>query len=340
MTLGRPAPIAITSGEPAGIGPELTARLLPRLLADTTIRYLYIGPAEQLAEMAGDFPLVPVFAPAEAAEVPVGSLAVYDLPPAAPVRPGTPDPANAKGVIEAIRLGAEWAQAGAVSALVTNPIQKAALKAVGFAHQGHTDYLAALAGLTDADVVMVLAAETLKVACVTHHLPLREVAGRLDTDTIVGMARILSERFPAIFGGDAPRIAVAGLNPHAGEAGNLGAEDADIIAPAIAAMGEAGIAAFGPCPADSLFTPEARAGYDVALCMYHDQALIPVKALGGRRVVNVTLGLPYVRTSPGHGTALDIAGLGKADPIGLEAALDLAVSAARRRLSENPGRHG
>jgi 4-hydroxythreonine-4-phosphate dehydrogenase len=245
---------------------------------------------------------------------------------------GHPDPANAPAVIAAIRTGAALVGAGRAAALVTNPIQKETLYAAGFGHPGHTEFLAELAG--GAEVAMMLACPELRVVPVTVHLALRDAVGALSTDKIVAAGRIAAAALARDFGVSRPRLAVAALNPHAGERGALGREEIEIIAPAVAALRAAGIDAEGPAPADTLFHPAARRRYDAVLCMYHDQALIPLKTIDFTQGVNVTLGLPFIRTSPDHGTALDIAGSGKADPASLIAALKLAGEMARRRAAQ------
>jgi 4-hydroxythreonine-4-phosphate dehydrogenase len=224
---------------------------------------------------------------------------------------------------------------GGASAIVTNPIQKASLYKAGFQHPGHTEFLEFLAG-QGAHAVMLLAVPGLRVVPVTVHTPLSRVPKALGTELIVRTGRITAEALRRDFGVAAPRLAVAGLNPHAGEDGAIGREEIEIIGPAIEALRHDGIAVSGPRPADTLFHREARAGYDAALCMYHDQALIPLKTINFHEGVNVTIGLPFVRTSPDHGTALDIAGSGRADPRSLIAALVLArrIARARRRAGQ------
>ena len=222
------------------------------------------------------------------------------------------------------------ARAGRAAGVVTNPIQKNVLTAAGFPHPGHTEFLGALAG-TGVPPVMMLASPDLRVVPVTVHEPLRAAIARLTTDMIVATARIAHAALIADFGIAAPRLAVAGLNPHAGEDGTLGTEDRDIVAPAVAALRDLGIAARGPVPPDTMFTAHARPTYDAAICLYHDQALIPIKTLDMAGGVNVTLGLSIVRTSPDHGTALDIAGRGLADPSSLVAALRMAAVIAGNR---------
>jgi 4-hydroxythreonine-4-phosphate dehydrogenase len=248
--------------------------------------------------------------------------------------PGRPDTANAAAVIAAVEHAVRCALDGEAAGVVTNPIQKAVLTAAGFRHPGHTEFLAALCG--GVQPVMLLAAPGLRTVPVTIHESLRAALSRLDTGLIVGVARTAAEGLRRDFGIAHPRLVVAGVNPHAGEAGTMGTEDRDVVAPAVVALRAAGIDARGPLPADTLFTPSARAGYDCAICMYHDQALIPVKTLDMAGGVNVTLGLPIVRTSPDHGTALDIAGQGRADTSSLIAAIRLAGDIARHRARSAP----
>jgi 4-hydroxythreonine-4-phosphate dehydrogenase len=248
-----------------------------------------------------------------------------------PPVPGRPDPANAPAVVAAIDEAVALAKAGRVAGVVTNPIQKAALYAAGFAHPGHTEYLAELAGTAGVPPVMLLACPQLRVVPVTVHEPLARAIARLTPGMIVQAATATAAALRRDFGIAEPRLAVAGLNPHAGEDGTLGTEDRDIVAPAVATLRAMGIEARGPLPPDTMFTAHARPGYDAAICLYHDQALIPIKTLDMAGGVNVTLGLSIVRTSPDHGTALDIAGTGRADPSSLVAALRLATEIARNR---------
>ena len=261
--------------------------------------------------------------------------------------PGRPDPADAPLVIGAIDAAVAEVRAGRAAAVVTNPINKDALYRAGFRHPGHTEYLAELAG-TGASAVMMLAGPELRVVPVTIHLALRQAIEQLSGAAIVHAGRVTHEALIRDFGVARPVIAVAGLNPHAGEAGALGREDIDIIAPAIAELRAAGIDARGPLAADTMFHAAARRGYDAALCMYHDQALIPVKTIDFDGAVNVTLGLPFIRTSPDHGTAFDIAGQRGRPPDSLIAALRLAARMAahggaarwRARLSLRGGDGG
>ncbi|WBV45411.1 4-hydroxythreonine-4-phosphate dehydrogenase PdxA [Pseudoroseomonas cervicalis] len=318
-------PLILTMGEPSGIGGEIAAAAW-RALRGTGPCFLYLGDPSLL----GDTPWRAVDRPEQAAEAFATALPVLPLRLAAPARPGQPDPRNAAAVIEAIRQGVARVQAGQGSALVTNPIQKSVLTAAGFRHPGHTEFLAELAP-GGGPPVMLLAAAGLRTVPVTIHQSLRSAIEDLTPELILRIARATAEGLRRDFGIAAPRLALCGLNPHAGEDGTMGHEDRDIIAPAIATLRAEGIDARGPYPSDTLFTPQARQGYDVALGMYHDQALIPVKTLDMAGGVNVTLGLSIIRTSPDHGTALDIAGQRRADPGSLVAALRLAAELATHR---------
>jgi 4-hydroxythreonine-4-phosphate dehydrogenase len=326
------APLAVTMGEPAGIGGELSLKAWsmrqrgarPFFVLDDAVRLA------ALADKLGlDVPVRQIARPADACAVFETALPVLSVRLRGPVRAGHPDPTNAPATLEAIERGARLALAGEIAGMVTNPIQKKTLQDAGFQHPGHTEYLAELAG--GVDVAMMLACPELRVVPVTIHLSLAEAVRTLDSVKIVRAGRIAAAGLKALFGIDRPRLAVAGLNPHAGEQGSMGDEEARVIAPAIEVLKRDGIDACGPTPADTLFHAAARATYDAALCMYHDQALIPIKTVDFAGGVNVTLGLPFVRTSPDHGTALDIAGTGRADPASLIAALRMADDMARRR---------
>ncbi len=306
-------------GDPAGIGPEITRAAWDALRGT--------GPAFALV---GDPRLgTPVASAAEAVECFPHALPVLPVELVAPPHPGRPDLRNAAAVIESIERAVRLAFAGEAGGVVTNPISKATLYGAGFAYPGHTEFLGALTGCPNP--VMMLANKDLRVVPVTVHVALRRALDSLTTDAIVAAARTTTAALREQFGIASPRLAVAGLNPHASEGGAMGDEEARLIAPAIEVLRAAGIAASGPWPPDTMFTPAARAGYDAAICMYHDQALIPLKTLDMASGVNVTLGLPIVRTSPDHGTAFDIAGAGRADPASLIAAIRLAGELAARR---------
>jgi 4-hydroxythreonine-4-phosphate dehydrogenase len=315
-------------GEPAGIAAEITARAWAAR-RQTGQPFLLVGDARYLQPGC---PVQRIDHPAQAAAIFPDALPVLHRPLAVPPVAGQPDARNAPAVIAAIEAAVALALAGQVGGIVTNPIQKAVLTGAGFRHPGHTEFLAELAP-GGGPPVMLLAAAGLRTVPVTIHQSLRSAIDTLSTDLILRIARATAAGLRRDFGITAPRLALAGLNPHAGEAGTMGLEDRDIIAPAIAILRREGIDASGPYPADTLFTPHARARYDVALCMYHDQALIPVKTLDMAGGVNVTLGLSIVRTSPDHGTALDIAGRDIADPGSLIAALDLAATMTAHRLA-------
>jgi 4-hydroxythreonine-4-phosphate dehydrogenase len=327
-----PLPLAVTMGEPAGIGGELSLKAW--LARGQGIRpFFAIDDPARLAALAGKLgaavPVREIAAPAEAAAVFATALPVLRVQLKAPVRPGHPDTANAAPTIAAIERATRLAQAGEIAGFATNPIQKKTLQDAGFRHPGHTEFLAELAGGTD--VAMMLACPELRVVPVTIHLSLADAVHALTPELIVRAGRIAAAGLTSLFGIARPRLVVAALNPHAGEQGAMGDEETRIIAPAIETLRGEGIDVRGPLPADTLFHPAARATYDAALCMYHDQALIPIKTIDFSGGVNVTLGLPFVRTSPDHGTALDIAGSGRADPASLIAALAMADDMARRR---------
>lgn len=321
-------PIALTCGEPAGIGPEIAVKA--RLALGDAAPFFWIGDPRHLPE-GSDW--TGIASPADAVSVPKGCLPVlpHDFP--APARPGRPAPENAAPVLAVISRAVDLVMRGEASALCTAPIHKKALKdGAGFAFPGHTEYLAHLAGV--GRVVMMLACEALRVVPVTIHIPLAEVPGTLTATLLEETIRITSAGLRQDFGYARPRLAVAGLNPHAGEGGTMGQEDIDLIAPVLARLREEGMEIAGPLPADTMFHAEARALYDAAIAMYHDQALIPIKTLDFAGGVNLTLGLPFIRTSPDHGTAFDIAGRGIAGATSLVAALSLAWSMAEKRVRQ------
>ncbi len=322
--------LALTLGEPAGIGPDITlAAWRRRGELDLPCFYLLADPQfvqRRARQLALDLPIA-VVEPAGAAAAFASALPVVDIGVVVTAEPGHPDATSAPAAIAAIRRAVSDVAHGAAAALVTNPVAKNVLYRSGFAEPGHTEYLAKLAEDfgPPAHPVMMLWSPELAVVPVTIHLPLREVVERLTTELVVQTGRIVAADLRGRFGIAQPRLAVAGLNPHAGEDGALGDEDLHIVAPAVERLRAEGIAARGPLPADTLFHAAARASYDAALAMYHDQALIPIKTLAFDHAVNVTLGLPFVRTSPDHGTAFDIAGTGCANPASLVAALKLAA---------------
>ncbi len=329
------APLALTMGEPAGVGGELTLKAWLALRL-TGPRFVALDDPARLGALATalglDVPIRIVADTAQADAIFADALPVLAVPLAVASHAGKPDPANAPATIASIDRAIELARSGDASAVVTNPIQKSNLYAAGFAYPGHTEYLAAKAG--NVPVAMLLACPELRVVPVTIHMALTQAISELTSASIVETALLTARCLARDFGIAKPRLAIAGLNPHAGEAGAMGSEDAAIVAPAVASLQAAGIDAVGPLPPDTMFGARARAGYDVAICMYHDQALIPLKTLDVDGGVNVTLGLPFVRTSPDHGTALDIAGQGSAHPGSLIAALRLAHELAQHRAAE------
>jgi 4-hydroxythreonine-4-phosphate dehydrogenase len=320
-------PLALTMGEPAGVGAEIAQKAWKALSAEAGARpFLLIDDATRITAV----PVVRIEAPEQAAAAFRSALPVLHRPLPRPATPGRPDPITAPAVIAAIEEAVALAKAGRVAGVVTNPIQKASLTTAGFPYPGHTEFLAELSG-TGRRPVMMLASPLLRVVPVTIHLSLARAIAALTTGLIVETAETAAEALTKDFGIAVPRLALSGLNPHAGEDGTMGMEDRDIIAPAVAELNRRGITARGPLPADTMFTPRARATYDLALGMTHDQALIPIKTLDMDGGVNVTLGLSIIRTSPDHGTALDIAGRGLADPGSLIAALRLASEMAAAR---------
>jgi len=328
-----PKPLALTLGEPAGIGPDITLQAWQRRDAFALPAFYLLGDPALLAARAGllglDVPIAEV-QPEQAASRFADALPVAPTGDRATALPGRPDASSAKCVIASIRQAVADVSAGRASAVVTNPLAKSVLYRAGFRHPGHTEFLAELA-TREGQVpqpVMMLWSPVLAVVPVTIHVPLREAIEQLSSPLITSTARIVASSLRRHFGLARPRIAVSGLNPHAGEYGTIGTEDDHIIAPAIATLRNEGLDVRGPLPADTMFHAAARASYDCALCMYHDQALIPIKTLAFDEGVNVTLGLPFIRTSPDHGTAFDIAGSGRADPGSLIAALKLAARMA------------
>ncbi len=324
---GDATPLAMTMGDPAGIGPELALAAW----RDQTpgARFVVFAPPSVLAaaaKRAGFAVRIIETDPAGAGVAFSKGLPVIPLINAVQDAPGRPSATNAAATVELIERAVEAVHQGHARAVVTNPIAKATLYEVGFKYPGHTEYLGALAKAWGAPAfpVMMIWSEALKVVPVTIHIPLAEAPKTLTAELIIETARVVDRDLRARFGVPRPRLAVAGLNPHAGESGAMGREEITIIGPAVEALKAEGIDVIGPLSADTMFHQKARARYDVALTMYHDQGLIPVKTLAFDEGVNVTLGLPFVRTSPDHGTAFDIAGKGLANPASLIAALKLA----------------
>jgi len=329
-------PLALTMGEPSGISGEIVIKAWKAEDGGPVPPFVYIGDPSWLRaeahQLHSHVHVIEVSSPAEA--ITRFSDGIPVLTEHLPERPqyGKPSAANASAVVASIRRAVEMTREGSCSAVVTGPIHKAALYGAGFGFPGHTEFLAELTGSTSP--VMMLSIEGLRVVPVTVHLPLAAAIASLSAARIASTTAILARALRDDFGIEQPRIAIAALNPHAGESGTLGREEIEIIQPAIAELQAAGLQVIGPLPADTLFHAAARAGFDAVVCMYHDQALIPLKTLDFHRGVNTTLGLPIVRTSPDHGTALDIAGKGLADPSSLLAAMRLADRMARTRAGE------
>jgi len=326
MTISKNTlPLAITAGEPAGIGPTLVAKLWQKRKELDLPPFLFVGPKDIFQQHGLDIPVTCIKQPdTKTASIFKTSLPVIDLPLDGPITLGEINPRHASMVIQSIKTATALALKGDVAGIVTNPIQKASLYAEGFSFQGHTDFLAHLAGLAPTDTIMMLMAENLRVVPVTIHIPLKNVASTLTSDAIVKATVTTAIDLRNRFGITNPRFAIAGLNPHAGESGTIGLEEGTHIIPAIRTLQDMGISVTGPHPADTLFHAEARENYDAVIAMYHDQALIPIKTLDFYGGVNVTLGLNFIRTSPDHGTALNKVKTGNARPDSLLAAIRCA----------------
>ncbi|MEO1039480.1 MAG: 4-hydroxythreonine-4-phosphate dehydrogenase PdxA [Pseudomonadota bacterium] len=341
---GRPL-IALTMGDPAGIGPEITLKAWAALRTSGApmLAYATLSVLADAARAARAPTPIAVSSPEEARRIGPDALPVIDIPSANPAEAGQPDPAHAPDVIQSITQAVTAALGGEVDAVVTNPISKSVLYQAGFPFAGHTEFIAELCKPVPAPEprgpVMMLAAPAsqtrpgLRAALVTIHQPLREAIADVTTARIISTAHIVDAALRRDFGVEEPRLAVAGLNPHAGEGGALGREDIDVVEPAVMALRDLGLEAAGPMPPDTMFHEEARAQYDAAICLYHDQGLIPVKTLDFHRGVNITLGLPIIRTSPDHGTAFAIAGKGEARADSLIEALCLAGDLAAKRAA-------
>lgn len=329
----RDEPLAVALGDPAGIGPEIVCKAwearhqeaLPPFFAVGDIRSIeaiWTGPVERIAS------------PAETLAIFDRALPLLSVEDGGEIAPGEPNLEGARCSLDSLEVATGLTRSGAASALVTGPVSKAQLYAIGFTHPGQTEFVAERCGISGENVVMMLAGPDLRVVPVTTHMPLIEVARTLSVDVIVAKARTTVRALQRSFGIDAPRLAFAGFNPHAGENGALGSEEIELIEPAIELLREEGVNAFGPLAADTMFHARARRDYDVAICLYHDQALIPLKTLYFDQGVNMTLGLPIVRTAPDHGTAFAIAGHGKAHPGAMIAAIKVAAQAVTQRKVE------
>jgi 4-hydroxythreonine-4-phosphate dehydrogenase len=323
-------PLAVSLGDPAGIGPEVIAKCWDNRDRLQLSPFLAIGDPRALRAV-WDGRIATIEDPREADSAFDLGLPLIQLPSPEPDRPGHPSVAGAHCSLDALEIAVGLARSGSASAVVTGPVSKEQLYSIGFRHPGQTEFVAERCGIADSNVVMMLAGPTLRTVPVTTHIPLREVPDSLSPALIESRARTTLRGLQRNFGIAEPRLAVTGLNPHAGEGGLLGQAEIEVIEPAIAALRAEGWHVTGPHPADTLFHDTARGGFDAALCMYHDQALIPVKAIHFADAVNITLGLPIVRTAPDHGTAFDIAGEDRADPRPMAAALRLAAHCAVHR---------
>jgi 4-hydroxythreonine-4-phosphate dehydrogenase len=322
-------PLAVALGDPAGIGPEITAKAWERREADSLPPFFAVGAPEALRAVWNG-PLQVVAGPDEAALCFGSALPVIRIDSAGETEPGRPTLEGARNSLEALELAVGLTRSGASSALVTGPVSKSQLYAIGFTHPGQTEFVAERCGIAADMAAMMLAGPTLRTVPVTTHVAFREVPALLTAELIVQRGRTTIRALRRLFGIERPRLAVAGLNPHAGESGALGREEIEIVAPAIERLREEEADVTGPHAPDTMFHARMRSTYDAALCLYHDQALVPLKTLHFDEGVNITLGLPIVRTSPDHGTAFDIAGQGRAEPTAMLAAMRMAAACASR----------
>jgi 4-hydroxythreonine-4-phosphate dehydrogenase len=325
-------PLAISIGDPAGIGPEVLAKCWDNRASFGLPPFVAIGDPRSV-EAVWDGPIEIITDPREADSAFDVGLPLIQLAAADADVPGHPSVAGAHCSLDSLELAVGLARSGSAAAVVTGPVAKEQLYAIGFAHPGQTEFVAERCGVASANVAMMLAGPTLRTVPVTTHLAVAAISRHLTTSLIEARGRAVLRGLQRSFGIADPRLAIAGLNPHSGEGGALGREEIEIIAPAIAILADEGWRVTGPHPADTLFHASARANYDAAMCMYHDQALIPVKALHFEDAVNVTLGLPIIRTAPDHGTAFDIAGQDKADPRPMAAAIRMAAECALNRAA-------
>lgn len=325
-------PLAISIGDPAGVGPEVIAKAWAVRAAHRLPPFFAIGDRRSI-EAVWDGPVVQIARPSEAKQLFNDALPLLQVDEPGEIVPGEPTLAGARVALDSVEMAVGLARSGAVSGLVTGPVAKAQLYAIGFNYPGQTEFIAERCGIAAENVAMMLTGPDLRTVPVTIHRPLSSVPKALTTELILSRARAVVRGLQRDFGIAAPRLAFAGLNPHAGEGGAMGREEIDIILPAIKVLQEEGVAAFGPLSPDTMFHASARTRYDAAMCMYHDQALIPLKTLYFDTGVNVTLGLPVLRTAPDHGTAFNIAGRGDANPRAMIAAIALAGDCARMRCA-------
>lgn len=323
-------PLAVAMGDPAGIGPEIIAKAWHSRDLHALSPFFAIGDPRAVAAI-WDGPIARITDPGAAVQAFADALPVLAVSDAGEIIPGSPDADGARCALDSLELATGLARSDSVGALVTGPVSKAQLYEIGFTHPGQTEFVAERCGISKENAVMMLAGPTLRVVPVTTHIPLAEVRDALSVELIVAKARVTARGLKRNFGIAAPRLAFAGLNPHAGEGGAIGREEIEIVEPAIRQLQAEGIDATGPFAADTMFHARARATYDAAICLYHDQALVPLKTLHFDEGVNMTLGLPIVRTSPDHGTAFGIAGRDQAEPGAMIAAIRMAAQAAGQR---------
>jgi len=327
------APLAVSMGDPAGIGPEIVAKAWAMRESARLAPFFAVGDARAI-ERVWSGPIATIDSPDAAPAAFASALPVLSVEDAGAITPGEPDSDGARCALHSLEVATGLARTGAAGALVTGPVSKAQLYKIGFTHPGQTEFVAERFGVAGENAVMMLVGPSLRVVPITTHVPLASVPSLLSVELIVAKARATARGLERNFGIAEPRLAFAGFNPHAGEQGAIGREEIDLIVPAIEALRAEGIDAVGPFASDTMFHARARSQYDVAMCCYHDQALVPLKTLHFDEGVNMTLGLPIVRTSPDHGTAFAIAGKDKAEPGATIAAIRIAAEAAQRRAAE------
>lgn len=327
--------IAVSMGDPAGIGPEIIAKAWAARAQHSLMSFFAIGDARAIEAVWGG-PVARITSPDAAAAAFVDALPVLHVADAGTIIPGMPDVEGARCALDSLEIATGLTRSGAAGALVTGPVSKAQLYRIGFTYPGQTEFVAERCGVAGDNAVMMLAGPTLRVVPITTHIPFAQVPEAISVELIVAKARVTARGLIRSFGITAPRLAFAGLNPHAGEGGAIGREEIEIVQPAIARLRAEGIDAVGPFAADTMFHPRARACYDAAMCLYHDQALVPLKTLHFDEGVNITLGLPIVRTSPDHGSAFGIAGQDMAEPGAMIAAIRMAAQAAALRAAIAP----
>lgn len=331
-----PRPLAVAMGDPAGIGPEIVAKAWRDRELQALPPFFAVGDPRALAAV-WDGPVTFIGSPDEARAVFPEALPILVVAEAEETAPGRPNDAGARCALDSLELATGLTRSGAAGGLVTGPVSKAQLYRIGFTHPGQTEFVAERCGIAPENAVMMLAGPTLRVVPVTTHIALAAVPEAITIDLVLAKARVTARGLTRNFGIEAPRLAFAGLNPHAGESGAIGREEIDILEPAIRQLQAEGIDAVGPFAADTMFHARARATYDAAVCLYHDQALVPLKTLHFDEGVNMTLGLPIVRTSPDHGTAFGIAGEDQAEPGAMIAAIRMAALAAEKRAHADAG---